>query len=82
MVRVALRGLTRFLHLLLGGPTSVRTRGRSGPSWSQFLRAQAQWILAFDVFPVETAWLRTLDVLFAFELGSRRVHVLRRHQEP
>jgi putative transposase len=49
---------------------------RSGPSWSQFLRAQAQWILAFDVFPVETAWLRTLYVLFAMELGSRRVHVL------
>jgi putative transposase len=49
---------------------------RSGQSWSQFLRAQAQWILAFDFFTVETAWLRTLYVLFAIELGSRRVHVL------
>jgi transposase InsO family protein len=32
--------------------------------------------LAFDFFTVETAWLRTLYVLFAIELGSRRVHVL------
>ena len=29
-----------------------------------------------DFFTVETAWLRTLYVLFAIELGSRRVHVL------
>ena len=49
---------------------------RSGPSWGQFLRAQAHGILAFDFFTVETAWLRTLYVLFAIELGSRRVHVV------
>jgi putative transposase len=49
---------------------------RSGPSWSEFLRSQAHGILAFDFFTVETAWLRTLYVLFAIELGSRRVHAL------
>lgn len=38
--------------------------------------AQARGIVAFDFFTVETAWLRTLYVLFAIELGSRRVHVL------
>jgi len=29
-----------------------------------------------DFFTVETAWLRSLYVLFGIELGSRRVHVL------
>jgi len=49
---------------------------RSGPTWSEFLRAQAKGILAFDFFTVETAWLRTMYVLFAIELRSRRAHVL------
>jgi len=49
---------------------------RGGPSWSGFLRAQARGILALDLFTVETAWLRTLYVLFAIEVASRRVLVL------
>ncbi len=49
---------------------------RGGPTWGQFLRSQAKGILALDFFTVETIWLRTMYVLFAIELGSRRVHVL------
>ncbi len=48
---------------------------RSGPSWTEFLRAQAGGIIACDFFAVETAWLRTLYVLVFIELGSRRIHL-------
>ena len=48
---------------------------RIGPSWAEFLWAQAQGIVACDFFTVETVWLRTLYVLFWIEHGSRRVHL-------
>jgi hypothetical protein len=49
---------------------------RNGPTWSEFLRSQAHGILALDFLTVETIVLRTMYVLFAIHLGSRRVHVL------
>ena len=48
---------------------------RDGPTWSEFLRAQAEGILACDFFCVETVFLRTLYVLFFIEVGSRRIHI-------
>jgi putative transposase len=48
---------------------------RSGPTWMQFLRAQAAAIVACDFFTVETIWLQTLYVLFFIEVGTRRVVV-------
>jgi transposase len=48
---------------------------RDAPSWTEFLRAQAQGIVACDFFTVETVWLRTLYVLFFIEHGSRRVRL-------
>src|SRR5215207_6395100 len=55
---------------------------RHGPSWSQFLRAQAQGVLACDFFSVETAYLRTLYVLFFIEVGTRRVCVMTSTRNP
>jgi hypothetical protein len=55
---------------------------RTGPSWSEFLRAQARGILAFDFFTVETAWLRTMYMLFAIQLGVPPGPRPRRDHEP
>ncbi len=50
-------------------------RGKQGSTWSTFLRHYKHEMLACDFFTVETAWLKTLYVLFFIELGSRRVYV-------
>jgi hypothetical protein len=55
---------------------------RDGPSWSEFLRAQAEGVLACDFFTVETAFLQTLYVLFFIEVGTRRVHVMTSTPKP
>ena len=46
---------------------------RSGPSWTQFLRAQAGGVLPCDFLSVETVGLSRFYVLFVIELDRRRV---------
>ena len=48
---------------------------RSGPSWSEFLSAQAKGILACDFLTVDTVFFRRLYVLIFLELATRRVHL-------
>ncbi|MGO8871082.1 MAG: integrase core domain-containing protein [Acidimicrobiales bacterium] len=48
---------------------------RAGPTWCEFLKAQATTMLACDFFTVDTVLLRRLYVLFFIELDTRKVYV-------
>jgi transposase InsO family protein len=88
---VRIQGELRGLGIRVGA-TTIRTLLRrngfgpaprgDGPSWTEFLRAQAEGILACDFFSVETAFLQTLYVLFFIEVGTRRVHVMTSTRNP
>jgi len=69
-IRVSATAIAMLLRRKGIGPAP-----RRGPTWRQFLKAQATSIIACDFFTVESAFLKSYYVLFFIELGSRRVHV-------
>jgi putative transposase len=70
-MRVGATTIRRVLRAARIGPAPRR----GGPTWSQFLREQSRGVLACDFFTVETAFLKTLYVLFFVELSTRRVYL-------
>ena len=48
---------------------------RSGPTWRQFLTAQAAGIVAVDFLHVDTVLLKRIYVLVFIEHGTRRMHL-------
>src|SRR6266566_10048020 len=79
--RLRICGELRKLGIRVGATTIralLRRHGlgpaprRCGPTWAQFLRAQAEGVVACDFFTVETIWLKTLYVLFFLQVSTRQ----------
>src|ERR1039458_5679962 len=70
-VRISASSIRRVLR-----SHGLRPPPRGGPTWKEFLAAQAKGILATDSFVVDTIKFTQLYVLFVIELQSRIVHIL------
>jgi putative transposase len=77
-IRVGASTIRRILRRAGLGPAPRRT----GPTWTEFLRAQSRGALACDFFTVETIVLKTLYVLFFIELATRRLYVVGTTRRP
>ena len=69
--RIAASTVWQILHAAGIDPAPRRT----GPTWKQFLTAQARGILAVDFVHVDTVLLRRIYALIVIEHGTRRVYL-------
>ncbi len=79
---VRIKGELRGLGIIVS-TTTIRTilrraglgpaPRRGGPTWREFLSAQAKGIVACDFFCVETVFLKTLYVLVFMHIETRRI---------
>ncbi|HUY50392.1 MAG TPA: integrase core domain-containing protein [Streptosporangiaceae bacterium] len=69
--RIASSTVWQILHAAGIDPAPRRT----GPTWKQFLTAQAHGIPAVDFVHVDTVLLRRIYALIVIEHGTRRVHL-------
>ncbi|MGI5186362.1 hypothetical protein ACQEVZ_60005 [Dactylosporangium sp. CA-152071] len=69
--QIAASTVWKILHQAGVDPAPCRT----GPTWKQFLTAQAHTMLACDFFTVDTVLLKRIHVLFFVELATRQVHI-------
>jgi putative transposase len=69
--QIAASTVWQILHVAGIGPAPRR----AGPTWQQFLTAQARGILAVDFVHVDTVLLRRIYALIVIEHGTRRVHL-------
>jgi transposase len=68
---IAASTVWQIMHAAGIGPAPRRT----GPTWKQFLTAQARGVLAADFVHVDTVLLRRIYALIVIEHGTRRVHL-------
>jgi putative transposase len=73
LVKLGLQASPTSIRRLLARARLLPAPRRSGPTWREFLQAQAASIVACDFFTVETLFQRRYYVLFFLEHASRRV---------
>jgi len=73
LAKLGLQVSPTSIRRLLAHARLVPAPRRGGPSWREFVRAQAASIVACDFFTVESVFLRRYYVFFFIAHASRRV---------